>query len=100
MSVLLNIAPVRAAIAGLSPYAAVVMISVKTQLLDQAKAKDTSQVINGISNILQKLLRCFNGTTILRSCITLLLSLSLFSVFSTRQILYLNDAEFVIGYVL
>ena len=35
-----------------------------TQLADQLKTKDTSQLINGISSVLQKLLRYFNGTAI------------------------------------
>ena len=32
------------------------------KFLDQVKVKDISQLINGISNFLPKLLRCFNGT--------------------------------------
>ena len=35
-----------------------------TQVADQFKDKDTSQLINGISSVLQKLLKYFNGTEI------------------------------------
>ena len=35
-----------------------------TQLADQLKTKDTSQLINGMLSVLQKLLRYFNGTAI------------------------------------
>ena len=100
VSFILNVAPAIAGLAGLSSCAgtaAVIFKSVKTQSLDQVNVEDTSQLINSISNVLQKLLRCFNGTIILASYITLLWSLSLFGVFSTRLLLYLNDAEFVIG---
>ena len=38
-----------------------------THSLDWVKIKDTSQLINGISNVLQKLLRYFNGTAVLTS---------------------------------
>ena len=33
-----------------------------TQFSDQVKVKDTSQLINGMSNALPKLLKYFNGT--------------------------------------
>ena len=51
----------------------------------------TLHLINGISNDLQKLLKYFNGTTILVS-FTKLLLLAAFTVFPTRA-LYLNDLE-------
>ena len=35
-----------------------------TQFSDQVKIKDTSQLINGIFKVLQKLLKYFNGTAI------------------------------------
>ena len=35
-----------------------------TQFLDQVKVKDTSQLINGISSVIQKFLKSFNGVTI------------------------------------
>ena len=37
---------------------------VNTQFSDQAEIKDTSHLTNKISNLLQKLPRCFHGTTI------------------------------------
>ena len=40
------------------------VISAKTQFLDQLKINSTSQLINGISKFLKKLLKCFNGITI------------------------------------
>ena len=40
--------------------AACVIISVKTQFLEQVKVKYTSKLINGICNVLQRLLRWFN----------------------------------------
>ena len=41
-----------------------VALLVITQILDKVKIRFISQLINGISNVLQKLLKCFNGTTI------------------------------------
>ena len=35
-----------------------------TQVDDRVENKLTSQLINGISRVLQKLLKCFNGTII------------------------------------
>ena len=35
-----------------------------TQFVDQFKMKDTSQLNNGMSKFLQKLLKCFNATAI------------------------------------
>ena len=52
---------------GLVPSAAVTNLFLKlviTQLSDQLKVKDTSQLINGISSVFQKLPKCFNGTAI------------------------------------
>ena len=40
--------------------------SIITQSSDYVKIKFISQLINGVSNVLQKLLRCFNGTKIQR----------------------------------
>ena len=42
------------------------VISIKTEFSDHAKVRHTSQAINGMSKVLQKLLKCFNGTTISR----------------------------------
>ena len=72
MSVILNVAFAGALIAylsGLFPCAATtacVIMSVKTQFSDQIKVRDTSHLINGMFNALQKLLECFNGTIISR----------------------------------
>ena len=93
-SVILNATPVGAAIAGLYPCAAVVVISAKTQFLDQFKVKGTSQLINGISSISQKLLRYFNGTENLARYVFPSLA-----VFPVILVLYLKDSEFAIGSV-
>ena len=50
----------------------------------------TSQLINGISKVLQKLLKYFNGTIISTSFV-----LPLFGVFPVIFILDLNDSESV-----
>ena len=54
VSVILNVAPDGLTFA---------VISAKTQFLDQVKINSTSQLINGISKLLQKLLKCFSGIT-------------------------------------
>ena len=41
-----------------------VLSTVNTEFLDQVKGKDISQLINSISNVFQKLVRCFSGTKI------------------------------------
>ena len=46
---------------------------VNTQFSLQVKIKDTSQLINAISSVLQKLLRYFNGATTLTSFVQYLL---------------------------
>ena len=38
-------------------------VSAKTQFYDQVKINSTSQLISGISKLLQKLLKCFSGIT-------------------------------------
>ena len=87
VSVILNVAFIGAAIAGLSHSATLIFISVKTQFLDQVKVKDTSQLINDISKVLQKLLRCFNGTE--NSTSSVFPSLAVFPVI---LVLYLKDS--------
>ena len=60
-----------------------------TQFSNPVHVKDTSQLINGIFNVLQRLLKFFNGTTIL-------IPFFLFSpVFNSHVIfvLWLNDFE-------
>ena len=74
MSVIWNVAFVGASVLslayrgwsalGLAFFSACVAISVKAQFSDQVKVRDTSQLIRGMSKLLQKLLKCFNGTAI------------------------------------
>ena len=47
-----------------SGSASLVALLVITQFSDQVRVKDTSQSINGMSSVLQKLLKYFNGTRI------------------------------------
>ena len=60
-----------------------------TQFDDHIKFSLTSQLIKGISRVLQKLLKYFNGTIISTS-----FSLPLLGVFPVIFILDLNDLEF------
>ena len=46
-----------------SGSASLVALLVITQFSDQVRVKDTSQLINGMSTVLQKLPKYFNGTT-------------------------------------
>ena len=59
-----------------------------TQVDDHVKMRLTSQLIEGISSVLQKLLKYFNGTIISTS-----FSLPLLGVFPVTFILELNDSE-------
>ena len=65
VSVILNSNPVGATITGATLLfpATLTVISAKTQFLDQVKINSTSQLINGIFDDLQKLLKCFSGIT-------------------------------------
>ena len=67
-SLILNVAFVgllTAATAGsVSRSASLVALLVITQFSDQLKIRFISQLINGISSVLQKLLKYFDGTTI------------------------------------
>ena len=60
-----------------------------TQSLDHVKIRLTSQLINGISSVLQKLLKYFSGTIISTSFVFPLLG-----VFPVIFTLDLNDSEF------
>ena len=60
-----------------------------TQFWDQVKIRLISQLINGILRVLQKLLKYFNGTTILAS-----FTLPSVWAFPVILILDLNDLEF------
>ena len=65
------------------------VISAKPQFLDKVKINSTSQLINGISKLLQKLLKCFSGITTFAFA-----NESLFcGVFPTTFALYLKDSE-------
>ena len=56
MSVILNVAPDGATIAVLPPCAVLSVISAKVQFFDQVKNNFTSQLINGIFKLHQKLI--------------------------------------------
>ena len=56
-----------------SGSASLVELLVITKFSDQVRLKDTSQLINGMSSVLQKLLKYFNGTTISTSSFSTLL---------------------------
>ena len=87
VSVILNIAPDGAAIAGSTSASSV--ISTKTKFLDQVKINSSSQLINGIFKTLQKLLKCFSGITTFA-----FVNESLFcDVFPTILVFYLKDSE-------
>ena len=51
-------------LAGSAASAFLVAFLVNTQFLLHLRSKDISQPIKGISNPLQKLLKCFNGTAV------------------------------------
>ena len=89
VSVILNVAPDGATIARLAPCTALIVISAKTQFLDQVKINSTSQLVNSISKLLQKLLECFSGIT---TFMFVNESLSC-RAFPTILILYLKDSE-------
>ena len=59
--------------------------SVRTQVDDHVKTRLTSQLINDISRVLQKLLKCFNGTIISTSFV---LPLSVFPIIFTLFLLF------------
>ena len=82
------LAPDGATIAGSASESTV--ISAKTQFLDQLRIISTSQLINDISKLLQKLLKCFDGTTT-----SAFVNESSFSVFPTMLALYLKDSKLV-----
>ena len=92
VSVILNVAPDGATIAGGSLLfpAALTIISAKTQFSNQVRIISTSQLINNISKLLQKLLKCFNVTTASVS-----VNESLSCAFPTMLVLYLKDSELV-----
>ena len=54
-----------------SGSASLVALLVNTHFYDHAKIRFISQLINGISNVFQKLLKYFNGTMISTSFVVL-----------------------------
>ena len=56
-----------------SGSAFLIALLVNAQFSDHIKSKEIFQLINGMSSVLQKLLRYFNGTTILISSFSTLL---------------------------
>ena len=53
-----------ATVGSASGSASLVALLVNTQFSDQVKLKDTSQLNNGMSSVLQKLLKYVNGTAV------------------------------------
>ena len=98
MFVLLNVAPAGALISSIGGLAlrsaSRVNSSVITQFSEQVKIKDTSQLINGKSNVLQKLLKHFNSTLI-----STFFVVPSATVFHKMLALYLKDLESVTGSV-
>ena len=87
VSVILDFAPDGATITKLTPAFTVTLA--KTQFLDQVKVNSSSQLINGISKLLQKLLKSFSGITTFA-----FVNKSLFrGVFPTILALYLKYSE-------
>ena len=95
MPVILNFAPDEATIAELPSCAFLVVISAKTQFLDQVKVNCTSHLISGIFKLLQKLFKCLRSSKYLLVLTSFrFVSKSLFSgVFSVIIVLYLKDSE-------
>ena len=91
-----NVGPARALISGIGGLAlglvSHAVSSVITQFLDKIKVKDTSQLISGITNVFQKMLKYFHGTE--NSTSFLFPSVDVFPVI---LVLYLKNSEFVIG---
>ena len=75
-----------------SGSASLVALLVNKQFSDQVKVKDTSQLINGMSNVLQKLPKYFNDKAISISSFSTLLP----SNFPVILVLWSKDFEFLI----
>ena len=80
VSVILNVAPIGLLILDIAGFplwartASLVALLVNTHLSDHVKIRFVSQLINGMSNVLQKLLKYFKSTTISTSFSVLLFS--------------------------
>ena len=76
MPVILNVAFVGLSIATTAGFAlgsaSLVALPVDTQFSNHVKIRFSSQLINGMSSVLQKLLKCFNGIAISTSFSVLL----------------------------
>ena len=76
-------------------------MSVKTKFSDHVKVKDASQLIKGMSKVLQTLLKYFDGITISRFLLVFVfpcwVPLFAFDVFPVMLLLHLKDSEFVAG---
>ena len=76
MCVTLNVTPVGESILAVGGFVkkteSLVALLVITQFSEQVKIRFTSQLINGISSVLEKLLKYFNGTAISTSFSVLL----------------------------
>ena len=70
-----------------------VVLLVITQFSVHYKIRFISQLVNGISNVLQKLLKCFNGTTIST------FSFSVFSNFPVILVLQSKNFESLIEFI-
>ena len=94
MSATLNVAFVGLSIAASAGFASgsasLVALRANTQFLDHVKLRFISQLINDMSSVLEKLLKCFNGTTISTAFSVLLLLPSYFHVI---LVLYSKDFE-------
>ena len=88
-SVILKTAFIGLLVPATAGSASLVILLVNTQFSDQVRVKDTSQLINGMSSVLQKLLKYFNGTTISTSSFSTLLP----SNFPVILDLYSKDFE-------
>ena len=67
----------------------------QTQFSDQFKVKNTSQLIKGMSKRLQKLLKCFNGTTISSFFLVFVFSCSVFLPFLDFHSMFFCNTAFV-----
>ena len=101
MLFILYVTFVAASILGLFCCTACIITSVKTQFSDHVKIRYISKLISDIASVLPKLLKYFNGTTTSLSLFIVVLLpssfSSVFNVFPVIPLLYLNDAEFVVG---
>ena len=64
VSVILNVAFAGLLTAPTAGFASLVALLVNTQFSDHIKTRFIAQLTNGISSVLQKFLKCFNGTAI------------------------------------